>query len=37
MTKVLSGVGAKLPGCDRVSIIFYLEEKCEMFILSQNK
>lgn len=35
--KFLLGVGAKLPGCDGVSIIFYLEEKFEMFILSQNK
>lgn len=34
--KFLLRVGAKLPGCDGVSIIFYLE-KCEMFILSQNK
>lgn len=31
------GLGAKLPGCDGVSVIFYLEEKCVMFILSQNK
>lgn len=35
--KFLFGVGAKLPGYDGVSIIFYLEEKCETFILSRNK
>lgn len=35
--KFLLGMGAELLGCDRVSITFYLEEKCVMFILSQNK
>lgn len=37
MTKLLWGLGAKSLGCDGVSIIFYFEEKCVMFILSQNK
>ena len=34
---LLWGLGAKSPGCNGVSIIFYLEEKCVMFILSQDK
>lgn len=35
--KFLFGVGAELPGSAGVSITFYLEEKCVMLILSQNK
>lgn len=33
----LFGVGAELPGSAGVGITFYLEEKCVMLILSQNK
>lgn len=35
--KFLFGVGAELPGSAGVSITFYLEEKCVVLILSQNK
>lgn len=35
--KFLFGIGAELPGSAGVSITFYLEEKCVMLILSQNK
>lgn len=35
--KFLFGVGTELPGSAGVSITFYLEEKCVVLILFQNK